>query len=169
VLGFRRRRKAAKRGHGMRAAQAGAFACRMAGAKLDRTRGRNAMNDQPDLSPEELHAKMLKKQLWIVMSKAVKPPEEVMKQRKVHLQYQIKLERDGILYGAGPATPPGDSKPAFGLIVIRAKDEAGARKIADADPMHSSGARTYQLYEWSLNEGRINVSLNFSDQTFRFD
>jgi uncharacterized protein YciI len=127
------------------------------------------MDQIADLSPEELHARMLKKQLWVVMSKAVKPPEEVRKHLKDHLQHQIRLERDGIMYGAGPATAPGASRPAFGLIIIRAKDEAEARRIADTDPMHASGARIYELYSWSLNEGRINVALNFSDQTFRFE
>ena len=127
------------------------------------------MDHQTDLSPEELHARMLKKQLWIVMSKAAKPPEEVRKQLKAHLDHQIRLEKNGIMYGAGPATAPGESRPAFGLIIIRAKDEAEARRIADADPMHASGARTYELYSWSLNEGHIAVTLNFSDQTFRFD
>jgi hypothetical protein len=127
------------------------------------------MDQQTDLSPEALHARMLKKQLWIVMSKAVKSPEEVRKQLKAHLDHQIGLEKNGIMYGAGPATAPGESKPAFGLIIIRAKDAAEARRIADADPMHASGARVYELYSWSLNEGRIDVTLNFSDQTFRFD
>ena len=127
------------------------------------------MDQQTDLSPEALHARMLKKQLWIVMSKAVKPPAEVRKQLKAHLEHQIRLEKNGIMYGAGPATAPGESMPAFGLIIIRAKDAAEARGIADADPMHSSGARVYELYSWSLNEGHIDVTLNFSDQTFHFD
>ena len=126
------------------------------------------MTVTPDLSPDELHARMLKKQLWVVITKAVKPPEEVRKHLKAHLEHQIRLEKDGIMYGAGPAAVPGEAKAAFGLIIIRAKDEAEARRIADADPMHSSGARSYELYVWSLNEGRINVTLDFSDQTFRF-
>jgi uncharacterized protein YciI len=133
-----------------------------------RALGRSDMDAKTDMSPEELHARMLKKQLWVVMTKAVKPPEEVHKQLKAHLNYQIKIEKQGILYGAGPATPPDESRPAFGLIIIRAKDEAEARRIADADPMHSSGVRSYELYSWSLNEGRINVTLDFSDQTFQF-
>ena len=127
------------------------------------------MNAKPDLSLDEIRARMLKKKLWVVMSKAVKPPEELAKQVKAHLEYQIKLEKSGVMYGAGPATPPGATQAAFGLIIIRAKDEADARRIADADPMHSSGMRTYELYSWSLNEGRINVTLDFSDQTFRFE
>ena len=127
------------------------------------------MNVKPDLSLDEIRARMLKKKLWVVMSKAVRPPEEVAKHIRPHLEYQIKLEKSGVMYGAGPATPPGAAQAAFGLIIIRAKDEADARRIADADPMHSSGARAYELYSWSLNEGRINVTLDFSDQTFRFE
>ena len=127
------------------------------------------MTAQADLSVEEMHERMLKKPLWVVMTRAVKPPEEVRQHLKAHLEHQIRLEKEGIMYGAGPATAPGESRPAFGLIIIRARDEAEARRIADSDPMHSSGVRQYELYAWSLNEGRINVTLDFSDRTFRFD
>ena len=127
------------------------------------------MSDTKELSLDELRARMLKKKLWVVMSRVVASADDVAKQVRPHLEYQIKLERDGIMYGAGPATRPGETQAAFGLIIIRAKDEAEARRIADADPMHSSGARKYELYSWSLNEGRINVTLNFSDQSFRLD
>jgi uncharacterized protein YciI len=127
------------------------------------------MSDTKELSLDELRARMLKKKLWVVMSRVVASADDVAKQARPHLEYQIKLERDGIMYGAGPATRPGEAQAAFGLIIIRARDEAEARRIADADPMHSSGARKYELYSWSLNEGRINITLNFSNQSFRFD
>ena len=126
------------------------------------------MSGTADMSVEELHARMLKKPLWVVMTKAVAPLEAVRRHLKAHLEHQIELEKAGIMYGAGPATRPGETAAAFGLIIIRAKDEAEARRIADADPMHSSGVRAYELYAWSLNEGCINVKLNFSDQTFAF-
>ncbi len=122
-----------------------------------------------DLSIEELQARMLKKRLWVVMTRAVAPLEQVRRHLKAHLEHQIALEKAGIMYGAGPATKPGETAASFGLIIIRAKDEAEARRIADSDPMHSSGVRSYDLYAWSLNEGCINVTLNFSDQTFAFD
>jgi uncharacterized protein YciI len=117
----------------------------------------------------DLQARMLRKRLWVIMTRPVKPRDEVRKHLQAHLEHQIRLEKQGIMYGAGPATAPGADQPAFGLIIIRAADEAEARRIADSDPMHSSGVRQYELYAWSLNEGRISVSLDFSDQTFRFD
>ena len=126
------------------------------------------MSDKADLSVEELHARMLKKQLWVILTEAVAPPEEVRRHLKAHLEHQVALEKSGIMYGAGPVTRPGETAAAFGLIIIRAKDESDARRIADSDPMHASGVRKYKLYAWSLNEGRINVTLNFSDQTFDF-
>ena len=89
------------------------------------------MSDRANLSVEELHARMLKKQLWIVMTKAVVPLEEVRRHLKAHLEHQIALEKAGIMYGAGPATKPGETTASFGLIIIRAKDETDARRIAD--------------------------------------
>jgi uncharacterized protein YciI len=129
----------------------------------------HAMAEQSDVSVEEMMARMLRKPLWVVMTRPVAPPEQVRRQLKAHLEHQIRLEKAGIMYGAGPATKPGESAPSFGLIIIRAKDEAEARRIADSDPMHSSGVRAYELFAWSLNEGRISVKLNFSDQTFAFE
>ena len=122
-----------------------------------------------DLSIDELRKKMLGKKLWVIMTKRVVPLEEVQKHTKAHLLHQIKLEKDGIMYGAGPAVVPGASEASFGLIVIRAKDEAEARRIADSDPMHKEGVRKYELYQWTMNEGRLSITIDFSDRTYRLD
>ena len=77
--------------------------------------------DQPaNRDVEALHERMLRKQLWVIISKRVASPEEVRKHLKAHLEHQISLEKQGIMYGAGPATAPGENEPAFGLIIIRA-------------------------------------------------
>ena len=66
------------------------------------------MSANTDMSIDEMHARMLKKQLWVVITRAVKPMEEVRQHLKAHLEHQIRLEKDGIMYGAGPATAPGE-------------------------------------------------------------
>jgi len=126
--------------------------------------------DQPaNRDVEALHERMLRKQLWVIITKRVASPEEVRKHLKAHLEHQISLEKQGIMYGAGPATVPGGSEPAFGLIIIRASSSEEARQIADRDPMHSAGVRTYTLYQWSMNEGRLTITLDFSDRSYRLD
>ena len=127
------------------------------------------MDQQANQEVEALHERMLKKQLWVIITKRVAPPEEMKKHLKAHLEHQISLEKQGIMYGAGPATVPGENEPAFGLIIIRASNSDEARRIADRDPMHAAGVRTYTLYQWSMNEGRLNITVDFSDRTYRLD
>jgi uncharacterized protein len=37
------------------------------------------------------------------------------------------------------------------MFIVRAQSLAAARAIAEADPMHASGARQYELRPWLLN------------------
>ena len=115
-----------------------------------------------------LRDKMLRKRLWVVITKAVAPPEELSKVLEAHLQHQVRLEKEGIMFGAGPLSNPDGSPTGTGMIIIRAESEAEARRIADLDPFHAKGLRTYTLQQWSLNEGRITVTIDYSDQSYRF-
>lgn len=107
--------------------------------------------------------------LWVVVTKQSAPFEQMANHLVAHLEHQVLLERQGIMFAAGPCHRPGEKEPDFGLIVIRANDETEARRIADSDPMHAQGVRTYELYEWTVNEGQFRISVNLSDQTCRID
>ena len=85
------------------------------------------------------------------------------------LDLAARFERKHILFGAGPLQDEGKDKPTRGMFIIRAKSFEEARKILDEDPFHKKGLRTYKLYRWSLNEGSINVTINYSDQTATID
>ncbi len=124
------------------------------------------MSQKPTVA--ELHEKMLRKRLWVVITKAVGPPEKLAGMLDAHLEHQIRLEKEGIMFGAGPLSHEDGSKTGTGMIIIRAQSAEEARMIADQDPFHSSGLRTYTLQQWSLNEGRLNITIDFSDQTYRF-
>jgi hypothetical protein len=43
-----------------------------------------------------------------------------------------------------------------------------ARSPADVDPMHSSGARTFSIVPWQINEGTMTVAMTFSSGAFDF-
>ena len=49
------------------------------------------------------------------------------------------------------------------MVVVRAENLAHAREIAASDPMHSSGARSFTVRPWLVNEGGFNLRVTFSD------
>lgn len=118
----------------------------------------------PEQPPETLYASMLRRSLWVVTTRPARGPgmQDVL---PAHLDYQVTLEREGRLFGAGPIFEDGGTVPTGGMIVLRAKDEAEARRLADADPFHAAGLRQYTLHRWLLNEGAMTVTVRYSDQS----
>ncbi len=118
---------------------------------------------------EELHAKMLHKQLYIIFSE---PTDKGGDRRKVfpkHIAYQLEIEKKGILFAAGPFVDAKGKPQGPGMIVVRAKNMAEAKKIVDADPFHKLGYRKYRIQAWQVNEGGFNLRVKFSDGTFALD
>lgn len=114
--------------------------------------------------PEDLYASMLRQSLYVITTTPARG-EGMQDILPAHLEYQIKLERDGILFGAGPLFEEGETVPYGGMIILRAKDEAEARTHADADPFHAAGLRSYTVNRWMLNEGAMTLTVRYSDQT----
>ena len=50
------------------------------------------------------------------------------------------------------------------MMIIRAKDLAEARQTVEKEPLHKLGLRRFTIEEWQLNQGRISVQIDFSDQ-----
>jgi len=109
---------------------------------------------------------MLQKKLWVIITTNVREIDPEALQR--HLAHQVKLEKQGIMFGAGPVYDT-KGKREYGMVIVRADSVEDATIIADSDPMHRDGFRTYTLHRWTLNEGRFNVTVNFSDGTYVFD
>ncbi len=108
-------------------------------------------------------------ELYVAQSTPAKAPEDVKANLPDHLAYQAKLERVGQLAFAGPMSDEsGEHMQGVGLIIYRADSLEAARALADADPMHSSGARSFVLRRWMINEGSftLNVGLSAADTTF---
>ena len=102
---------------------------------------------------------------YVVLSQPEADPETLREQLPAHLEYQAEQEKLGHLVLAGPiADESGEQMQGSGLIVYRAESLAAARAIADADPMHRSGARSFRIRRWLVNEGSLNLSLRLSQQ-----
>ncbi|MEO7402475.1 MAG: YciI family protein [Burkholderiales bacterium] len=107
---------------------------------------------------------MLCKQLYAVFTKPTNGLGPVMANIGPHLEHQVKLERDGIMFGAGPFWADNEEDwLGEGMVIIRASSLADAKRIAGEDPMHKSGARSFTVRPWLMNEGSITVKITYSD------
>ncbi len=110
--------------------------------------------------------KMLQKELYVISTKPA-PGVTLEKMREMvppHLEFQVDLERRGIMFGAGPLFPSGsDLWQGEGLVIVRAASHAEAAEIAASDPMHKSGMREFTVREWMMNEGTITLRVSYSD------
>lgn len=107
--------------------------------------------------------KFLGMRLYVVSSKPTNGLGPVIESIDDHLAYQTKLEREGIMFAAGPlANDDATEWLGDGLFMYRADSLENAQAIAAADPMHSSGARTFTVREWMVNEGTFSLRVYFS-------
>ena len=107
----------------------------------------------------------LAKEFFVVESTPLATPEQRMEILPRHLAYQKELEAAGSLFLAGPLSDEtGEEMSGGGLIVYRAETLEDARAIADADPMHKEGGRSYTIRKWLVNEGSLTLKVAFSTQ-----
>ena len=112
-------------------------------------------------------SQMLNKDLYVVFTTPTNGMGPVMENIEAHLKFQVSLEEKGIMFGAGPFWEDNESDwKGEGMVIIRANSLAEAREIAASDPMHSSGARSFTVRPWLLNEGTLNIKLDYSKGIF---
>ncbi len=104
----------------------------------------------------------------MVVSTPEKAPKELQAILPDHLAYQAEQEQLGSLVMAGPLSDlSGDLMEGVGLIIYRAASLAAARAIAEADPMHKSGTRSFVIRRWLVNEGSFQLDIKLSVQSVK--
>ena len=113
---------------------------------------------------------LLAKKLYVVFTSPVNGMRPVMEVLDEHLAYQNKIQNEGIMFGAGPFSDAAEQNwDGDGMIIIRADTMAAAKIIADNDPMHKAGARSYEIRPWLLNEGKVTIDLTFSNKSMEIE
>ena len=79
-----------------------------------------------------------------------------------HLAFMIELERQGKLFASGPF---GDGTKGDGMTIIRAANAEEARAVALRDPFVVNGIRTFKIEAWTVMEGSLSLTVNFSDRS----
>jgi uncharacterized protein YciI len=122
-------------------------------------------NVQGTVGIDETHGG-LQKLYFVCFSNPARPPAELEANLEAHKAYLSKLEREGKLLAAGPLLGDDSKYDGTGLLVYRVSQRKEAEAIAQNDPFHAKGLRTYTLKPWQVNEGSFDVRLLFSERRF---
>ena len=114
---------------------------------------------------QQLTKGMLRKKLYVVLSKGAATPEQIGALLPQHLEYMIGLEKTGVLFASGPLADAEGKTRGDGLTIVRAANAAEARKIAERDPFVVNQLRSFELREWTVMEGSLAIKLTLSDQS----
>ena len=122
---------------------------------------------EPQISVQDIlnaSAGCLQKQMYVYFTTPANGLGPVMENLEDHLKFQVELEQKGVMFGAGPFWTDDEQRwEGEGMIIIRAGSLAEAREIAASDPMHASGARTFTIRPWLMNEGSVTMRVTYSD------
>jgi uncharacterized protein YciI len=113
----------------------------------------------------QLTERMLRKKLYVILSKGGATSEQIAAVAPQHLEYMIGLEKQGVLFASGPFTTAPEQPAGDGMTIVRAPNAEEARKIAAADPFVVNRLRTFEVREWTVLEGSLSVKVCFSDQS----
>ena len=113
----------------------------------------------------QLTQRMLRKKLYVILSKGAATAEQIGAVLPQHLEYMIGLEKKGVLFASGPLSASSGAPVGDGLTILRAANAEEARAIASADPFVTNKLRSFEVREWTLMEGSFGVKVNFSDQS----
>lgn len=116
----------------------------------------------------ELLKPMLKKRLFVALSKAVAPPEDLLPFVAEHLAYMNRLESAGKLFASGPFVQEG-VLVGDGLTILQTKTIEDANALMQAEALIRRGLRQFDLRPWDLREGRMPIVLNALTSSFRLD
>jgi uncharacterized protein len=108
---------------------------------------------------------MLRKKLYVILSKGAATPDQLGAVLPEHLEYMIGLEKCGVLFASGPLNTAPGGPVGDGLTILRAASMDEARDLASADPFVKNKIRTFEVREWTVMEGSLGVRVNFSDQS----
>ena len=121
-----------------------------------------------DIDPEvkKLKDRMLQRSYY-AMFRTLQDPLKIGPVMLEHYQWLIGLEKDNLVFASGPLFK-NDGSQGVGMTIFRCESFEDAESLAEQDPFVIGGAVSYEVQRWQVNEGRVNVSVDFSDQTYFF-
>jgi uncharacterized protein len=116
----------------------------------------------------ELLKPILKMRLFVALSRAIAPSEDLLPFVAEHLAYINHLESSGKLFASGPFVQEG-ALVGDGLTILQTRTIQDADALMQAEPLIRRGLRKSDLRPWELRESRRTIVLNAATSSFRLD
>ena len=113
-----------------------------------------------------LKDKMLQKKYYVMFRKPL-AHEKAQPVLLDHYNWIIELEKRGVVFASGPLFEK-DGAQGVGMTVFRVDSWDEAHELAKSDPFCTAGAVDFEIKQWQVNEGTVNVTVHFSDQSYKF-
>lgn len=107
---------------------------------------------------------MLDRTLYVAISRLLAPKEQLAPQLSAHLGFMIGLEERGTLFASGPFFAPDGQGTGEGMTIVRARSLDEARAVLEQDPFVVAGRRAFELREWHIMEGALQLTVLASQQ-----
>lgn len=127
----------------------------------------DSMAADPMTEVAALKARMIQRSFFVMHRKIV-DPGKLKPVLLDHYRWIIDLEKQGLVFASGPLFAK-DGGQGVGMTVFRVEDFDVAEALAASDPFCLAGAAQFAVERWQINEGRMTVAYDFSDQTYRFE
>ena len=119
-----------------------------------------------------LYASLSREQTYVLMLSANPHAPELANRDELRIQHHeflVRLEQDGVLFGAGPFVDRGERPSGSGMIIIRAESREDAARIAGEEPYTKAGLRLIDIVPWQRNEGSIRLEIRLADGVLSID
>jgi uncharacterized protein YciI len=115
--------------------------------------------------------RLLGRRYWLVRSTPVESSDAAQFKRHLddHIKWLLRLEDEGAVFASGPLTSGPGVRPGAGVTVLRAATRDEAEHIAAGDPFVQAGLRTFEIFEWLVNEGSVAIRISLGEGTFEWD
>lgn len=116
-------------------------------------------------------AGLLGRDYWLIVSRPAQSTsrEDIGAAAPAHLRWLLALEAEGRVLLSGPLLDGPGVGPGSGVTVLRARDAGEASRIAARDPFVVAGLRTFDVFQWRLNEGSISVTVSLGTGRYAWD
>lgn len=105
-------------------------------------------------------AQSLRLRFWAVRAVLNGSRKEMEDNLDGHFDFVRKHSRSGRLFASGPLLGENSEQVGEGLLVFRGESKAEILSLFEEDPLFTKGIRTYEVREWQVNVGVIEMSVD---------